>query len=240
MAGQGSAPMHPMGNQSADAAPGGRAPTTYREAGVDVAAANAAVARIGRLARTTFGETAWRCRSGTSAVSIASGRRRSVPGRQRRRCRHQAQAGLRPRRRGARPRRRATWSTTASTTSWRCGAGRSSSSTTSPWGGSIRTRWRAWSAGMADACRANGLALIGGETAEMPGLYAEGEYDAAGFIVGEVAPDAVVDGCGDRGRRRPDRVAERRSAHQRLQPGPAHPGLDRRPRRSTATCWPGR
>ncbi len=48
--------------------------------------------------------------------------------------------------------------------------------------------------GMADACRANGVALIGGETAEMPGMYATGEYDAAGFIVGEVAPDATIDG----------------------------------------------
>ncbi len=49
-------------------------------------------------------------------------------------------------------------------------------------------------AGMSDACRENGLALIGGETAEMPGIYADGEYDIAGFIVGEVAPDAVIDG----------------------------------------------
>ncbi|HET8521701.1 MAG TPA: phosphoribosylformylglycinamidine cyclo-ligase, partial [Thermomicrobiales bacterium] len=48
--------------------------------------------------------------------------------------------------------------------------------------------------GMAAACRENGLALIGGETAEMPGLYQPGEYDAAGFIVGEVTPDRLIDG----------------------------------------------
>ena len=48
--------------------------------------------------------------------------------------------------------------------------------------------------GMADACAANGVAMIGGETAEMPGLYADGEYDAAGFIVGEVREPEIVDG----------------------------------------------
>ena len=54
-------------------------------------------------------------------------------------------------------------------------------------------------AGLVAACQANGLALIGGETAEMPGMYAAGEYDAAGFIVGEVAPDRLIDGSDVRG-----------------------------------------
>jgi phosphoribosylformylglycinamidine cyclo-ligase len=50
--------------------------------------------------------------------------------------------------------------------------------------------------GMADACRVNGCALLGGETAEMPGFYAEGEYDVAGFIVGVVGRSRVIDGRG--------------------------------------------
>jgi phosphoribosylformylglycinamidine cyclo-ligase len=50
--------------------------------------------------------------------------------------------------------------------------------------------------GMAAGCRENGCALLGGETAEMPGFYADGEYDIAGFIVGAVAKDHLVTGRG--------------------------------------------
>jgi phosphoribosylformylglycinamidine cyclo-ligase len=50
--------------------------------------------------------------------------------------------------------------------------------------------------GMAEACLAAGCALLGGETAEMPGMYHEGEYDVAGFIVGTVRRDRMV--IGDR------------------------------------------
>ena len=56
--------------------------------------------------------------------------------------------------------------------------------------------------GLASACRENGCALLGGETAEMPGFYADGEYDVAGFIVGVVDRSRVIDGrtvcAGDR------------------------------------------
>jgi phosphoribosylformylglycinamidine cyclo-ligase len=48
--------------------------------------------------------------------------------------------------------------------------------------------------GCADACRDNGLALLGGETAEMQGLYAPGDFDLAGFIVGAVSRERILDG----------------------------------------------
>ena len=56
--------------------------------------------------------------------------------------------------------------------------------------------------GIADGCRQSGCALLGGETAEMPGFYGPGRYDLAGFCVAVVEADAVIDGravqAGDR------------------------------------------
>src|SRR5215213_2425075 len=50
--------------------------------------------------------------------------------------------------------------------------------------------------GLARGCKETGCVLIGGETAEMPGFYAEGEYDVAGFIVGVVDRPRIIDGPG--------------------------------------------
>ncbi|MBT8126240.1 MAG: phosphoribosylformylglycinamidine cyclo-ligase [Gammaproteobacteria bacterium] len=49
-------------------------------------------------------------------------------------------------------------------------------------------------AGIAEGCRQSGAALIGGETAEMPGIYQPGDYDLAGFCVGIVEKNRIIDG----------------------------------------------
>lgn len=56
------------------------------------------------------------------------------------------------------------------------------------------TRFEEIVSGMTEACRGAGCALIGGETAQLPGIYRAGTYDLAGFIVGVVRHDSIVDG----------------------------------------------
>ena len=158
----------------------------YKASGVDIDAGNETVRRIRGLARSTFTPAV------LSDIGSFGGLFRLEPGPlpragagvERRRRRHQAEGRVpgRP----ARHRRASTWSTTASTTSWCRAPSRCSSSTTSPPAGCRPTVAEAIVGGMAAACRENGCALLGGETAEMPGFYADGEYDLAGFIVGVV------------------------------------------------------
>ena len=87
-----------------------------------------------------------------------------------------------------------TWSITASTTSSCRARGRCFFSTTSRPADSSPTVAEQVVEGLARGCRENGCALLGGETAEMPGFYADGEYDLAGFIVGAVEGETLIDG----------------------------------------------
>ena len=85
--------------------------------------------------------------------------------------------------------------------------------------------------GAAEVCRAAGVALVGGETAELPGIYREGELDFAGTCVGVVERDDADRRLAGPGRRRRRRPAVRRCARERLHarpPGARGRGLRRR------------
>ena len=85
--------------------------------------------------------------------------------------------------------------------------------------------------GVAEGCRENGCALLGGETAEMPGFYQPGDYELVGFIVGMVDRPQVLDGSRVAAGRRARGPPLLGAPHQRLLARPPHPLRQARARR---------
>ena len=219
----------------------GPAVTSYGEAGVSLAKAEEVVERL-RIGRRIHPDG----RRGAGLGGLRRplrARRRAAAGGDDRRRRDKAHplAARGP----ARRRRASTSPRTARTTSSRPAPSRSSSSTTLPPTSLDLAEVTELVAGAAAVCREAGCAILGGETAELPGIYREGELDFAGTMVGIVQRDQVVDGStlqrGRRGARAPLERTSRERFHARpralSETGPSTPISCSRPRASTSRTF---